>query len=230
MFALSLIASVLLAFVLLGRIPSEAQWAADLANFAHGPVFATLTLIVVAMLRRHSTRGVSAGLEYALALALVLLLGLSIEAVQSMIGRDAEVSDLLRDALGALVALGFLATTDPKMRAALPRRRWRIFAMLIGITGTTLLLAPLVIAMMAYLERQRIFPVLADFDRPFSTYFVSDLAGVTSQRELLPHMSAGQAGTPHALLVMSQTPTWWGIALREPSTSATADSNSRQEW
>jgi hypothetical protein len=215
--ALLLIACALLALVLFGRIPVNALWANDLNNFAHGPVFAALALIVLFCLRRRPTRGTGWLLEYSIAFGAALLLGIAVEAVQSRIGRDAEFGDVLRDALGALAALGFVATVDPKLRAALPgRRRW-IGGMLVGVAGTTLLLAPLVVAALSYRERERSFPVISDFDRPYSDYFVGALGGAETRRAALPRWLAGHAQETRALHVKSSGARWWGVKIREPS-------------
>jgi hypothetical protein len=216
MLALLLLASALLALVLFGRMPVDALWANDLNNFAHGPVFAALTVIVLFFLRRKYTRGTGWLLEYTIAFGAALLLGIAVEAVQSRIGRDAEFGDVLRDALGALAALGFLATLDPKLRAALPGRRRQIGGVLVGVAGTALLLAPLFAAALSYRERERSFPVISDFERPYSNYFVGELGGAQTQLATLPRWLAGHAQETQALHVKSSGARWWGVKIREP--------------
>lgn len=216
MLALLLLACALLALVLFGRVPVDALWANDLNNFAHGPVFGMLTLIVLFFLRRGPTRGSGWLLEYTIAFGAALLLGVAVEAVQSRIGRDAEVGDVLRDALGAFAALGFLATIDPKLRAALPRRRRLIGGTMVGVAGTALLLAPLVVAALSYRDRQRNFPVIADFDRPYSNYFVGALGGAETRPAALPRWLVGHAQETRALHVKSSGARWWGVTIREP--------------
>ena len=211
MLALLLLACALLALVLFGRVPVDALWANDLNNFAHGPVFGMLTLIVLFFLRRGPTRGSGWLLEYTIAFGAALLLGVAVEAVQSRIGRDAEVGDVLRDALGAFAALGFLATIDPKLRAALPRRRRLIGGTMVGVAGTALLLAPLVVAALSYRDRQRNFPVIADFDRPYSNYFVGALGGAETRPAALPRWLVGHAQETRALHVKSSGARWWGV-------------------
>lgn len=214
--ALLLIACALLALVLFGRMPADALWANDLNNFAHGPVFAALALIVLFYLRREPRGSNGWLLEYTIAFGAALLLGIAVEAVQSRIGRDAEFGDVLRDALGALAALGFVATVDPKLRAALPGTRRRIGGVFVGVSGTALLLAPLVVATLSYRERQRSFPVIADFDRPYSDYFVGALGGAETRRAALPRWLAGHAQETRALHVTSSGARWWGVKIREP--------------
>ena len=88
--------------------------------------------------------------------------------------------------------------------------------LVLGITGSALLAWPLVASGFAYRERNRDFPVLADFNRPLSTYFVHALAGVRFQREKLPPALAGHALESHALRVVASSGSWWGLTLREP--------------
>jgi VanZ family protein len=214
--ALLLIACALLALVLFGRVPADALWANDLNNFAHAPVFAVLSLILLFYMRRHHTRRTGWLLEYAIAFGAVLLLGVAVEAVQSRIGRDAEFGDILRDALGALAALGFVATVDPKLRAVLPGRRRRIGGLLVGVVATALSLAPLAVGALAYLERERSFPVILDFDRPHSDYFVAARGGAETRRAALPRWLVGHAQETRALQVKSSGARWWGVKIREP--------------
>ena len=57
MTALLIIATaVVLGIVLFAPVPGEAMWAADLTNFAHGPAFAVVTVLLFKVLRRGSTR------------------------------------------------------------------------------------------------------------------------------------------------------------------------------
>jgi VanZ family protein len=193
------------------------MWAADLSNFAHGPVSAVLALIVVALLRRWPPCRRNPALEYALAFAGVLLLGAIIELIQSAIGRDAEAGDLLRDGLGALAALGVLMFFDQRLAGRSAGRWWlRVAGLVVSVAATLALLAPLLTAGLAYQERNRQFPVLADFDRPFTTYFVATLADVSAARAPVPRALAGSAGRATGLRVTVRGKRWWGVALREP--------------
>jgi hypothetical protein len=88
--------------------------------------------------------------------------------------------------------------------------------MLVGVAGTTLLLAPLVVAALSYRERERSFPVLSDFDRPYSDYFVGALGGAETRRAALPRWLAGHAQETRALHVKSSGARWWGVKIREP--------------
>ena len=217
MTALLIIATcAVLGMVLFAQMPGEGMWAADLTNFAHGPAFAAVTVLLFKVLRGGPTRQSPALPEYLVVALIALALGAIVELVQGRIGRDASFDDLLRDAQGALAAGGFLMQLDPKLRGSKGRRRARHAGLLLGLTGGAMLVWPLIVSGLAYRERDQNFPVLADFDRPFSTYFVHPLAGVRLQRKTLPPALAGHAKGSHALWVKAPAGTWWGITLREP--------------
>ena len=214
---LHLVATVaIIGVVLFAQVPGEEPWAAELTNFAHGPAFAVVTLLLFRMLRGGPTRLSPVIPEYVVVVLLALALGAIIELIQGRIGRDASFDDLLRDAQGALVAVGFLMQLDPKLRGSKGRRRARHAGLLLGLTGGAMLVWPLIVSGLAYRERSQNFPVLADFDRPFSTYFVHPLTGVRLQRKTLPPVLAGHAKESHALWVKVPAGTWWGLMLREP--------------
>ena len=207
----------LLALVLFGRLPADGLWAAELSNFAHGPVFAGVALIAMAGVRRWSRFRFSLTIEYALALAFSLLLGAAVEGVQAVIGRDAELGDLVRDALGALAALGFLAFSERTTPPLAGTSGWRsAVGVVVGTVATVALLAPLAIVWAAYRERNHQFPILANFERPCMTYFVATLGEVGARRDRLPPGFARGGRRAMALRITPTGRRWWGVALREP--------------
>ena len=105
---------------------------------------------------------------------------------------------------------------DPKLHGSRDRRRARHAGLLLGLSGVAMLAWPLIVSGLAYLERDQHFPVLADFDRPHSTYFVNPLAGVRLQLKQLPPALAGHAQESQALWVRVPAGSWWGLMLREP--------------
>ena len=209
-------AIAVLALVLFGQIPGHGRWAAELGNSTHGPAFAFVTLILLALLRRAPGRNTSILRDYSLAIAGALLLGALIELVQLAIGRDGSFSDLGRDTLGALAATGFFALVDPRVRALPSRRPARLIGLLVGVASTLILVAPLGITGAAYLQRHRSFPTLVDFSSPLNTYFLGVYSAVTVEREALPNtLIRGREGSIglHARLAGNKG---WGIALWEP--------------
>jgi len=209
-------AGAVLAVVLFGQIPGRGRWAAELGNSAHGPAFAIVTLILIALLRRVPGRNASILRDYSLAIAVALLLGALIELMQLAIGRDASFSDLGRDTLGALAATGFFTLVDPRVRALSSRRPTRLIGVLVGVASAAIVFAPLIVTGAAYLQRHRNFPTLVDFSSPLSAYFLGVYSAVTVEREALPNtLPGGRQGSIglHARLAGNKG---WGLALWEP--------------
>lgn len=209
-------AGAVLVLVLFGQVPGQGRWAAELGDFAHGPAFAVVALLLLALLRRTPGRSPIGPRQYLVVLLLTLLLGGLIELLQSLTGRDASLGDLATDALGALAALGLAVFFDGHVAATASRRVLRHTGLLLAVVSTVVLIAPLGIASAAYLQRHLTFPVLADFDSPLSTYFVNAYHGATLERAALPdQLSRGARGRKgiHVRLAANEH---WALALWEP--------------
>lgn len=207
---------LVLALVLFGEIPSRARWATDLANFAHGPAMAVVTLLVLRLLPEASTRHAPASWRYRGAVAVVLPLAAVIELLQLLLGRDASFADLLRDALGIGAAIAFSMAIDRRLNARPRGPALRAGSMLVGVICSTLLAVPLLLTGAAYLERQRGFPVLVDFRSPYSRYFVAVYGDVSIERNRLPALARGKALDTVGLHVQPGRGSQWGLALWEP--------------
>ncbi len=157
---LAIVAALLPALALFAALPSRPMILAVLNDAAHAPVFALLTLVLLRLLGTLTpwTRTVRIAAAFVLAVAI----GGAVEALQSLIGRDAEWSDLVMDTLGAAAATG-IAT-------AAAGRRWIGGALFVVAAGTAFW--PLGEACLAYLERQRQFPVVMDFDSRLDWFFL----------------------------------------------------------
>jgi hypothetical protein len=213
-------AAAILALVLFGQIPGHGRWVSELGNSVHGPAFAIVTLILIALLRRVPGRNASILRDYSLAIAGALLLGALVELLQLAIGRDASFRDLGRDTLGALAATGLYTFVDPRVRALPSRRPTRLLGLLVGVASTLILVAPLGITGAAYLQRYRNFPTLVDFSSPLGTYFFAAYSAVTIEREALPQeiVNGRHGGIGlHARLAGNKR---WGIALSQAMTTS----------
>ena len=159
---LALAAIALPALALFAALPSHPIILGVLNDAAHAPVFGLLAIVWLRLLDRWGRLG---GItRHAVAFALTVAVGATVEGLQSLIGRDAAWSDLAMDALGAAAALG--------CAMAAGGRRW--------IGGAIFLVAavaafwPLGEATLAYRERQRQFPTIADFDTRLDRYFLQN--------------------------------------------------------
>jgi hypothetical protein len=217
MTAVLLIATcALLCTVIFAQVPGQDLWAAELTNFAHGPAFAVLTVLLFKMVSERSTRHSSVLRDYAVVVCIALALGALVELLQGILGRDASLGDLLRDVQGTLAATGFLVMVDPKLHGSVGLRRVRLAGLWLGLAGTAMILWPPIVSSLAHLDRNRCFPALADFERPTSLHFVHPLGGATIRWTRLPPAFAGPAQQTRALRVDAVGRSWWGLMLREP--------------
>ncbi len=205
----------LLATVVFGRLPGPSKWASELGNAAHGPAFATVTLVAFALLRSIAVLANRALLAAGVAVALAIALGATTELVQFALGRDATWGDLGRDALGALTAGGLLiasrAVTGPRPDHAPVRR----VALGIGILCGLAVLAPFAVTGAAYAGRALSYPTLVDFRSPLSGYFLRYWGHAEVVRERIPAAPERPRGDT-ALHVRIQPRKPWSVALWEP--------------
>lgn len=157
---LTIVAILLPALALFFALPSRPMILAVLNDAAHAPVFALLALVLLRLLRNSTAWSRIAC--YAAAFALAVAVGAAVEGIQSLIGRDAEWSDLAMDALGAAAAIG--------LAVAVAGRRW--LGGTIFLAAAAFALWPLGQACLAYLERRQQFPTVLDFDSGFDWYFL----------------------------------------------------------
>ena len=214
--ALLVAAIAILALVTVGRIPGHGLWVTEVLNAAHAPAFAMITLLMVKMQRRIANPSTGVLRDYSVALVAAIVLGAVVELIQLATGRDASIGDLARDALGAVAALGVFSLFDPHLDARPRRRPIRIAGALLALAATTAIIVPVAWTGFAYLQRQRAFPTLVDFDSPVSEYFVRAYSAVTVERNPLPGSLASEAADVIGLHAVMTGNHGWGIALWEP--------------
>lgn len=207
---------VVLATVHFGRLPGNDRWVWALGNAAHGPASAVVTVALVELLRRLRDHPAGVLWDYAIAIAISLTLGALVELTQLCTGRDASLIDLVRNGLGSLAAAGFLAACDRRVRSLPAHRMIRRAGLLIGVLGTLIVMTPLLIAGGAYLQRARNFPILADFNSPLSTYFVSAYDAITVDRQALPTLDTQQEPDVVGLHARIVGRGGWALVLWEP--------------
>ena len=99
---------------------------------------------------------------WVLVLGCVTAIGLGVEGIQVQLGRSGEPSDLLRNLVGAVLALAFWGV-DGKWKASWMRTALRAAALMLLIGA----MSPLLVALSDEILASRAFPVLADFETPF---------------------------------------------------------------
>ncbi len=214
------IAALLLA-VLLGAVVFSPQGGANttlligtLHNFAHGPIFGCVALILLFALRSDTRFARQSRVrQYLLVLGLAVLLGLATEVVQRLTGRDSSVEDLITDSLGAASFLLLFAAFDSAQKAT--ARTVRASLVLPGLIVLGVLCWPLVLTARAYIDRARAFPVIADFTQDIGLRFIS-ARNATIEIVSMPEQWAAAEGE-RALRVLLEGSDWPGIEIWEPS-------------
>jgi hypothetical protein len=206
---------ILLVSVVYAPISGSTRWVAALHDTAHGVIFGCIALLLLLAARRDDRLGrMRPWTGYVLSFCGSGLFGVATELAQIPVGRDATFSDVGRDALGALAALGLFAVFDPFLQARRAISR-RILPLLLALPLLVLVVKPGVEAAIAYARRAVGFPVLADFSARFDDYFVqpnwSALALASPPREY-----ARQDGE-RALHVQFQPGPYPGVAFFEPA-------------
>ena len=147
------------------RPAAAGLWHETFFDASHVPIFG----IVAVMLLLASPTHWRKIRRYGFALAGAIGLSGVSELLQIPTARDASLLDLAADILGAISALG-IAASIPGLGLV---KSWQR-AVSLGISTTLLvvLLAPFLTVSAAYVQRERIFPILVDLDTPFAGKFV----------------------------------------------------------
>jgi hypothetical protein len=210
--ALTVAGTLLVGLVVFFGLPGLTAWQRVIQDFAHGPVFAFLAVIVALALRRFWPAARRPGpRDYALALLITLALGVFTEFAQGWYNpaREPSAGDVFRDLLGAVVGLSLLALRDRRISGG----PWK-WPVMLGATAAVILLAPPLHAAAAYALRAASFPQLVQFRVPLDHYFV-EARGTSIERTPLPEPWSRDRSTP-ALRVRLERKKWPGVALVEP--------------
>lgn len=202
----------LLILVLLGRLPTDADWAVTLTNSAHGPVFGAVTLALLARRREHIRDQRSLWGNVAFAVLLAIVLGAVVEVLQHFLGRDAELRDLGYDALGAFAAAGFFI--NQKMRALGHGTTARpVAAVVCASLASGFLLLPGATSALAYVMQANRFPVLLDGEGFLGGYFLRTYDCVAVKSALPGSLDLDNPGTTG--LHVTGTEAGWALGFWE---------------
>jgi hypothetical protein len=210
--AIAALGSALLGLVIFFGLPGLTAWQRVLPDFAHGPVFATLAVLVALALRQRWPAGRRPGLaHYALALLITLALGVFTEFAQNWYNPDRlpSAGDVGRDLLGGIVGLSLLALRDRRLFGG--SRAWPA---VLGATAAVVLIVPPLQVAAAYALRAVSFPELVQFRSSLDLYFL-EARGSSIRRLRLPEPWAGGQSVS-ALAVKLERSKWPGVALLEP--------------
>lgn len=199
----------LVALVLFARLPATPKFLAVVNDAAHAPVFALLSLQILALLS-----GLPEPWKTPLAFSLTIVVGIVVEWIQGLIGRDASFADVVTDALGALCALGLFAWWQAHtIRDA--RSSWKgRTGLVVALVAAGAVALPVAEAASAYARRASAFPVILRFETQLDVYFVST-QGVRAEQRSLPR-PWGRDDDPRSLRLRVTGGEFPGLALVEP--------------
>jgi hypothetical protein len=163
--------------LLFADIPSSTQVMRELLNLGHLPLFFVVAAAVHRFLKVSPKQLSHSILSYLIVAAIGIVLALGTEMLQLMVGRDAELEDVLRDVSGVLIYLAFnYAVSRWKLRrtgrAFYPSSMIPLF---VAVLLTVLSSMSLLTWVTASLHRNSQFPVLCAFESPLDLKFVSPL-------------------------------------------------------
>jgi hypothetical protein len=190
----------LLLLVLFAKVPRSTELAYQLHKLGHPTVFAIIALIIVRL---------SKSAQYLRALAGVAIAGGVTELLQIPLERGASFEDIARDLIGATALLsGLWLWRNWKAGAPSRGRRFQVAALFVLAIG--LAVGPLLWCLAAYINRDRQFPVIASFESPFGTYFLTE--DVRRERTHRQQDSTGR----HVLHAVPGVERTAGVGLSEP--------------
>jgi VanZ family protein len=138
-------------------------------NTAHVPAFGIIALLALHVLRIAGRAAQPRRRDYIIAFIVAVLLGVVVEVIQGILHRDAELQDVLHDALGALTALSLVYAFYFRQHSS----RWSVAWLGCGIISLVLGTYPAAWASAAWLKRELQFPMLVQFDSRVDAFFLS---------------------------------------------------------
>jgi hypothetical protein len=205
-----ILAGIIVLAVIFGDLPGTALYVAVLQNGCHAPAFAILSSIALILLAAHIHPPL---LRATLTIGAMLLVGISTEGIQSLLGRDAELEDVINDVAGSLGAVTIWMYLQYHRRTDIHARLRRLTALLICAGAAAYWLTPFAQCAHAYWVRQAQFPVLAQFRSSANMAFITS-SGSDTRIVAVPGDEA--RGSELALQTTLEPGPWPGITLAEP--------------
>jgi len=172
---LILVVSALIIIFFKLQLPTHTILWREIHNAGHAPLFGVLALTILALSILVFGESLTPRYKhYVLAFLATVSIGGVTEFIQIFGSGDADIFDLLRDAIGATSFLGMTAVFDRS--EGYGGRNWpgklRLSIAIISILLFLCPFAPVVAWSMAYIERDAAMPQLADFDTVWSRKFL----------------------------------------------------------
>lgn len=203
--------------VILGEVPGQTMLWRAVQNSGHIFVFGVLSVIALFLVRttgwvspdRHVT-------AYLIAAIVSLFTGIFIEFIQLSSDRDADIHDVLRNAIGILSFLGLYANVDPALKEWRNNTAKGIIISILSVSLALLIagLTPLMSLASDYYQRNIAFPALVEFNKRWSQTFI------TTRRTSLKIVALPDQWQEHDQRLVGQLtlfPAWYpGLTLNEP--------------
>ena len=176
----------------------------DILHSLHGPGFALLALLIL-LYFQYQCRSV---INYVLAASIAMGVGLASEMAQIPGARDAEIMDLVVDALGIFAAVGIAASLDKNVRHLLPT--WaRLLLPTAAAAALAVTCVPTLWLGHALIQQRAAFPTLLTFENRWESAAFGQTQG---KRPTIVEVPVGwPAGGP--LVARAVEHGRWGIFL-----------------
>ena len=155
--------------MLFAPVSTESLWSSELLNSGHTILF-VFVVFVIHPLVKMKVRKPNVLSVYFYVLALGFLLGVFIEILQTMVGREASLNDLYRNFFGLMAGIFLHAAFS--IFDIYRKRLVAVFLVLCGVLFIYLGMAQLIRLSWHYIERADAFPVIADIDSRWISSFI----------------------------------------------------------
>jgi hypothetical protein len=176
-------ALVLLAVQEFIDLPGNSRLWGEIQNTGHTPLFGVISVIILQLLAlSKEKKRTSVSRQYLIAFILTIAIGAASEVAQLFENRDADIWDFVRDTAGAIAFLGLAFSIDRRVDTGEKFMRLKLLARSIGVVAMLGGLVPLTLWSIAYIDRDRAFPIICNFesvleakfyDTLFTTYSIS---------------------------------------------------------
>jgi len=156
------------------ELPGDTFLWREIHNTGHTPLFGILSLLILGLCFLTLSKKIQKQyLYYLIALTVTALIGITTEFIQIYGPGDADLSDLIRDILGAVSFLGLYMVFDRKMIIFWRKQsNIRILALVNAFLLLILSLIPVSLWAWAYHQRNHAFPQIIGFESFWENKFI----------------------------------------------------------
>jgi hypothetical protein len=202
--------TVLVAIValLFFSVPANNLWWREAVNSGHTLLFIFLSFVIYHQIRARA-RFPNTLIIYLYVLILGLLLGAVIEALQTLVQREASISDMYKNFLGIMTGLCLISAFN--LKNVHYQNLTRFLFVFVGAGFLMLGMMPLMQLSWHYIERKSAFPVIIDFDANWSSSFIH-----LNNAEMLKLPNSTQKKNDKLHLVRFGQGEYPGVSIIEP--------------